>query len=152
MTTIVPIQPIYSEAFRDLNYAWIEQLFEIEESDRILLSDPQTHIIDKGGDVFIALLDNEPIGTCALINKEQDGLYELAKMAVDEKARGKKIGWKLGVAVVERARARGAERIILETNSALKPAIGLYEKLGFKEVVKECVEYQRCDIQMILDL
>ena len=35
-------------------------------------------------------------------------------------------------ACVERARAAGAPRLYLETNSALAPALGLYRSFGFQ--------------------
>ncbi|MEQ9402020.1 MAG: GNAT family N-acetyltransferase [Cyclobacteriaceae bacterium] len=149
MVEIVSFQPMYATAFRNLNYAWIKQLFEVEESDKKILGDPQGAIIDKGGEVLIALLNGEPVGTCALVKKDQK-TYELAKMAVSEDARGNQIGWKLGNAIVEKARELDAERLILETNSSLKPAIGLYRKLGFKEAHHTDSDYQRCNIQMEL--
>jgi len=40
----------------------------------------------------------EIVGTCALI-KTDDDTYELAKMAVTERARGKNIGWLFGQVV-----------------------------------------------------
>ena len=44
------------------------------------------------------------------------------------------------------------QKIILYTNSSLKPAIHLYQKFGFKEHEIENNEYERADIYMILDL
>ncbi|RYD17729.1 MAG: MarR family transcriptional regulator, partial [Verrucomicrobiaceae bacterium] len=40
----------------------------------------------------------------------------------------------------------------LESNTVLKPAIKLYEKLGFKKVVGRASPYSRANIQMELDL
>ena len=151
MIEIVPFQPEHSTAFRDLNYAWIEKLFKVEGPDKKLLENPQSEIIDQGGEVLIALLDGNPVGTCALIKMEDDH-YELGKMAVDEKARGNKIGWKLGEATVKKARELGAKKITLETNSSLTPAITLYKKLGFTHIPSSCSEYERCDVRMELIL
>jgi len=47
----------------------------------------------------MARYNREIVGTCALI-KTDDDTYELAKMAVTERARGKNIGWLLGQAVI----------------------------------------------------
>ena len=55
----------------------------------------------------MALYDGEVVGTVALVPMGS-GSYELAKMAVDQHARGKDIGWELGRAVLERAREVGA--------------------------------------------
>lgn len=151
MVRIVDYTPEHAKAFRDLNYEWIRQYFKVEESDRKMLEDPKGYILDKGGAVLIALLDDEPIGTCALIHMEGT-LFELAKMAVSPKAQGKKIGLQLGEATIEKARAIGASKIYLETNSVLTPAINLYRKLGFKDTIGHPSPYSRCNVQMELEL
>lgn len=151
MIQIVNYQPAHAVAFRELNEAWIHQYFEMEESDRRMLNDPQGYILDRGGAILIALMDEKPIGTCALI-KMKERTYELAKMAVSSEAQGKKIGWKIGLATIEKARELGADRVYLETNSVLKPAISLYHKLGFKEVKGYDSPYARCNVQMELVL
>jgi GNAT superfamily N-acetyltransferase len=73
-------------------------------------------------------------------------------MAVDPQARGKGVGVALGVAVIEKARSLGASELYLESNTILEPAINLYRKLGFVEFVGEPSPYERCNIQMVLDL
>lgn len=151
MVEIVTYKSTYANAFKSLNYAWIDGFFGIEEPDRITLEDPEGQIIDKGGEVLIALLDGNPVGACALIKKSND-LYELAKMAVSEEARGLKIGWQLGVSIVAKAKEFGAKKLVLETNSELKPAIGLYKKLGFEDTCGAKASYERCNVQMELKL
>lgn len=73
-------------------------------------------------------------------------------MAVSPKAQGKHIGWLLGQAVVEKARELGAQSIYLESNTRLKPAIQLYQKMGFERVKGPTSPYQRCNIQMAIKL
>lgn len=149
--SIVDFTTQYQQAFRDLNYEWIEKYFAIEDSDRKMLENPQSYIIDKGGAVLIALLDGEPVGTCALIKKDNDR-YELAKMAVSPKAQGKKIGYLLGEATLDKARTLGGKIVYLETNSSLTPAINLYKKLGFSNTCGNESPYSRCDVQMEIEL
>ena len=151
MIDVVNYQPAHADVFRELNQAWINQYFEMEESDRKMLDDPQGYILDKGGAIVICLLEGKPVGTCALI-KMKDRTYELAKMAVSPEVQGQKIGWKIGQAAIEKARGMGAETIYLETNSILKPAITLYHKLGFKDVKGDDSPYARCNVQMELKL
>ena len=78
--------------------------------------------------------------------------FELAKMAVAPKAQGKKIGWLIGEAIKDKARSIGAKTLYLESNTLLTPAIHLYRKLGFMEVFGRDTPYERCNIQMALDL
>jgi len=146
---IVDFGPQYAGAFHDLNEEWISTWFKMEEEDHHALDHPKEHILDKGGHIFIALYKGEPVGTCAII-KMNDGGFELAKMAVSPKAKGKGIGWLLGRACLEKARALGAHRVYLESNTRLKPAISLYHKLGFKKITGPPSPYERCDIQMEL--
>jgi GNAT superfamily N-acetyltransferase len=95
--------------------------------------------------------NDEIVGTCALI-KIDDNTYELAKMAVTEKARGKGIGWLLGQAVINKARNLEAKTVLIESNTVLEPAINLYQKLGFRKIVGQPSPYERCNIQMELKL
>lgn len=148
---IVDFKPLYAKAFRDLNEEWITTWFKMEEEDYHALDHPQEHILDGGGHIFIALLKGEPVGTCAII-KMADGGFELAKMGVSPKAKGKGIGWLLGRACLEKARQLGAHRVYLESNTRLKPAISLYHKLGFKKIAGPPSPYERCDIQMEVTL
>ena len=78
--------------------------------------------------------------------------FELAKMAVSPKAQGKNIGWLLGQAIIEKAKALGGKLMYLESNTSLKPAINLYYKLGFKKIVGRATPYERSNIQMELNL
>lgn len=150
---IVPYQPKYKPAFRKLNEEWIKTYFKMEKPDRDALESPQEYILDRGGFIFVALLNGEPVGVCALLKRDDKKYpYELAKMAVAPEARGKNIGLLLGRIVVEKARSLKARRLFLESNTILKPAIGLYEKLGFKKVAGPQTPYERCNIQMELIL
>ncbi len=151
--TIVPYQPPYKEAFKALNEEWISTYFEMEEADYKALDNPEEYILDKGGQILVALYQGEPVGVCALIKMDgSDYDFEMAKMAVSPKAQGKSIGWLLGQAVISTARKLGASTIYLESNTMLKPAINLYYKMGFKKVAGLPTPYKRCNIQMVCDL
>ena len=148
---IVDYEPRYARAFKQLNEEWITTWFKMEEEDHHALDHPQEHILDPGGHIYIALYKGEPVGACAII-KMKDGGFELAKMGVAPKAKGKGIGLLLGRACIEKAREMGAHRVYLESNTRLKPAISLYHKLGFKKIAGPPSPYERCDIQMELIL
>lgn len=147
---ILPFDDQYGEDFKRLNVHWIEKYFELEPSDLKVLETPKSSIIEAGGFIFMAEYAGEIVGTCALLNRG-DGEFELAKMAVDEKAQGKKIGFLLGEAIVNKARELGAKVIWLETNSMLTPALNLYRKLGFVDAPDRPTPYVRCNVQMEID-
>jgi GNAT superfamily N-acetyltransferase len=148
---VVDYAPKYREAFKSLNVEWISKYWELEEPDFKALDDPEGYILNQSGVILIALDKGEPIGCCALI-KQTDDTFELAKMAVSPKAQGKGVGLLLGKSIVERAKLMGLKRLYLESNSVLKPAVSLYEKIGFKHIKGASSPYARCDVQMELQL
>lgn len=150
---IVPYEPCHQPVFRALNEQWITQHWQLEEHDIECLDRPQESILDKGGRIFVALYRDEPVGVCALCKTEDPHYdYELAKLAVSPDVRGKGIGSLLCRAAVEQARALGARKIFLESNTLLKPAIATYKRLGFRELAGYHPAYARGDIQMELTL
>ena len=99
----------------------------------------------------MAEVDGESVGTCALM-KCPYGAYELAKMAVAPAAQGRGVGRALGEAAITRARALGAPRVELLSNTILEPALALYRSLGFVEVPLPKTDYRRANIKMVLEL
>ena len=163
--TITTYEPAYQEAFARLNKQWINQYFVLEDADCPALENPQEYIIDPGGEIFFALggrgedkamdlgaREGEILGTCALMMRD-NRRGELAKMAVSPAARGRGIGQLLGNALVNLARERKLETLFLETNRILLPALGLYRKLGFRELpFPYTTSYGRADVYMELAL
>ncbi|PCI75706.1 MAG: MarR family transcriptional regulator [SAR86 cluster bacterium] len=139
----------HATSFRDLNYEWINKHFEVEESDAAMLEDPEKTILATGGYIVIANYKGSVVGACALIRHDADRV-ELAKMAVDDSAKGKGIGYLLGQHCVDKARELNYRQVFLESNTKLIPAISLYKKLGFKRIKGEPSPYARCNIQMLL--
>ncbi len=148
---IVDFTPAHQPDFKRLNVAWIARYFTVEQHDLEQLDDPEHHIIQPGGHILLAELDGQVVGTVALA-PAGPGVLELAKMAVDDAFQGRKIGWRLGVAALDRARKLGATQVFLESNRRLAPALQLYEKLGFREVPMTETPYDRADIKMSIDL
>jgi len=150
---ITDFQPEYASAFKELNEQWISSYFKMEEADYRSLDNPQGYILDKGGWILVALLNNKVVGVCALMamnDGEHD--FELAKMAVAPSEQGKSIGWLLGQAALNKAASLGAKKVYLESNTILKPAINLYHKLGFQKIAGHPTPYERCNIQMAVDV
>jgi putative acetyltransferase len=148
---VVPYEPAYRTSFRDLNLEWITAHFEVEEEDRRVLDDPEREILLPGGAILLALEDGTPIGTGALIRTGPEE-FELAKMAVTARARGRGVGRALCLALIALARQRGAHRLELMSQTTLTAAVQLYRSLGFVEVPLGPVAYRRANIRMVLEL
>jgi N-acetylglutamate synthase-like GNAT family acetyltransferase len=144
---IVDFRPEHAAAFRTLNEAWIARHFTLEPKDLEVLEDPEGQILAKGGKIFMAVHEGQPVGCVALL-KMADGGYEVAKMTVADGLRGSGLGRRLMQTCIDHARALAAPRLYLETNSGLAPALSLYRAMGFKELTGCETEYARCDVWM----
>ncbi|MBX3212738.1 MAG: MarR family transcriptional regulator/GNAT family N-acetyltransferase [Labilithrix sp.] len=138
--------------FFAINAEWIESMFMLEDKDRAILEDPRGTILDRGG--VILLVESAElgvVGTCALM-KVEEGVFELTKMGVLERARGKRAGELLLTTALARASTMDVETLYLLTNSKCVAAIALYEKLGFRHdaaIMKRYgASYARCDVAM----
>lgn len=147
---ILDYRPEWASRFRELNLEWISRYFTVEEHDLEQLDHPEKIVAD-GGAVLFARYRGEIVGTVALV-ADRPGIYEMAKMAVSPTVQGKQIGKKLGLALLEKARATGATQVWLESNTALAPAMELYRKLGFYKVEMSPSPYERANIKMRYDL
>lgn len=135
------------EPIKTLNYQWLEKYFRLEEGDIISLSNPKKYIIDKGGCIYYAKLNDHVVGTASLIKKSET-IYELGKMAVSDKAQGHGIGTLLIEHCLFVAEQKQIKTLILYSNTILKSAIHLYRKYGFEEIELEDGIYERANIKM----
>ncbi len=149
---VVPYREEFRGVFDALNREWIEEYFTLEPADREILGDPNGKIIQTGGQVFFVLERGEILGTCAMLRHTADE-YEIAKMAVAAKARGRGYGDLLMDACIAFARERGALRVIIVSNTVLEPAIRLYRKHGFVQVpLAKDARYKRANIRLEMEL
>ena len=144
---IVDYQPAHQPWFEKFNRYWIEKYFVMEPVDEFVLTNPEEALLKPGGAILMAEFEGEVAGTVAL-RKIDDSTYEFTKMAVDNKFQRKGIAEALSNASFKKAKALGADKVILYSNSVLTPAIRLYEKLGFEHVPVGDVEYKRSDVKM----
>jgi len=141
-------------AFKQLNEEWITRIFALEPADRLLLDDPQTEIVDRGGQVLIAR-DGEEIVGCVALNPAPGGVYELSKMSVVPARRGQGVGRVIILAAIEYARSLGATALFLGSSTKLANAVRLYESVGFSHVPLDQLgplPYRRADVFMRYDL
>ena len=149
--SLITFEGRFAAAFAALNYQWIEHYFEIEDEDRSALDDPVGYAIKPGGEIFFVLEGEEAVGTVAMVPKG-DGVFELAKMAVRPDRQGRGYSSLLMDACIGFARDQGAHEIMLVTNDMLTPALGLYEKAGFRAVQFSDARYARGNLEMRLSL
>jgi N-acetylglutamate synthase-like GNAT family acetyltransferase len=154
----IEIRPMLSgedaRAFRTLNEEWIERYFVLEPKDTETLSDPEGSIRRKGGQIFMVHTEGEIVGCVALIPMS-GGVFELSKMAVSPRVRGRGIGRQLIEYTIAEARRMGAQSLFLGSNTKLANAVHLYESVGFRHVPAEELpemHYQRANVFMELQL
>lgn len=144
---IIKFSDELSEPIKTLNYEWLEKYFRVEDGDIASLSNPQKYIIDKGGHIYYAKLNDEIVGTASLLKKSET-IYELCKMAVTDKAQGHGIGTILLEYCLNVAKQKQIQTLILYSNTILVSAIHLYRKYGFEEIELENGLYERANIKM----
>ena len=147
-------QPVLADTFRRINEEWITEYFKLEVADQKTLEDPHRSILEAGGDILFVrdTRTAEILGTCALI-KHNEGLAELAKMGVTKQARGRGAGLLLVQAIIHRASELGFQRLFLETNARLEPAIKIYRQVGFEQCEPpRPSDYERSNVYMELAL
>jgi putative acetyltransferase len=71
-------------------------------------------------------------------------------MYFDPSIRGRGLGKKLLVEMIEKAKNHGYLRVYLETASVLKQAVHIYENAGFRPV--DVKHTPRCDQAYVLEL
>jgi N-acetylglutamate synthase-like GNAT family acetyltransferase len=148
---IIDYSDEYKDAIRILNAEWLEKYFTLEPTDILQLSNPKEEILDKGGFIYYAKMNDNIVGTVSLLKVTED-VFELAKMAVKEKAQGFGIGNILMQHCLNIATQLHIKKLILYSNNQLSPAIHLYKKFGFVETEMEKGHYVRSNIKMERDL
>ncbi len=152
MGKIIPFKKEFAPLFRSLNLEWLAHYFYVEPHDRELLDQCEKMIINQGGHIFFYLEGTDIQGTFALI-KISEKEYELGKMAVDKKARGKGIGQQMMQFCISFAKKKEWKKLILYSNTSLENSIHIYKKYEFKEIpIEQNNPYARGNIKMELKL
>jgi len=89
--------------------------------------------VDPIGAILLAEHDNQIAG-CVAIRLLKDNICEMKRLYVKDEFRGLSMGRMLAEAVINKAKQLGYEKMQLDTLQRLERAIGLYAKLGFKQI------------------
>jgi len=151
MIHLIQYEEKYHEDFRRLNLEWLQKFDILESHDLHILDDPQQTVLDNGGCIYLAKYNDEIVGSAGLAN-EGNGVFELIKMAVTAAFQGRGISRLLIEKCLAAAKEKGAQKIILFSNSQLVTAIELYKKYGFKHVDATDAPFATADVKMELSL
>src|SRR5262245_34545542 len=97
------------------------------------LADLPGEYAPPGGELLIARDAQGALG-CVGLRRHDERSGEMKRMYVRERGRGGGLGRKLAVSIIEEARRRNYQRLLLDTLPKLTTAIALYRSLGFREV------------------
>jgi putative acetyltransferase len=124
---LIEIKKLFREYETWLGFDLSFQNFEKEVS-----SLPGKYTPPKGAILMASF--NEHIAGCIAVRPLDKDICEMKRFFVRSKFRGYGIGKKLSEAIVEKAKEIGYAKIRLDTHNTFKAAIGIYRKLGFKEI------------------
>lgn len=83
---------------------------------------------------FLLVRDGARIVGCAGLRRLDQSTAEVKRMWIDPACRGQGLARRLLGALEDAARAAGRTRVVLDTHSALREAIALYERMGYRSV------------------
>lgn len=142
----------FASEYARINREWLDAHGLYEDEDGAHLYSPDDTILSAGGKIYVAMQEDNVVGTCALI-KISSTEYELVKLTVAQRVRGQGLGRRLTEHAIQEAHELGASIVTLLSSSKLSAAIQLYDSLGFvsKPLPKD-QPFETADIYMELDL
>lgn len=141
-----------SESIKALVFIVLEEFGLASDSSGIDkdLDAIEVHYHSNRGYFGVTELDNKIVATVGLANVDNE-TCELRKMYILPNQRGKGLGRYLLEFSLDKARALGYQRMILETAAPLKSAIAMYKKYGFQPFTPAHLS-SRCDQAFELNL
>ena len=103
------------------------------------LNDIQANYIDQGHHFFVAEIEGEIIGTCALTN-EAAGIGRIQRMSVRPEWQGNGFARQMTHFLIQTAHELGMSQLLVETNEGWENALRLYKTSGFVETHRRGVE------------
>ena len=151
---VIPFEERYRQDFIDMNIAWISEMFhKVEEQDKREFENIDAYL-NRGGQIFVAVDDDDNAMAVAMIAPREDGEWELMKLAARGMYTGKGAGSACLKACIDYAREKKVQRILIVSNKKCTHAIHLYRKFGFEEIPvdKELFPFERADIAFKMEM
>ena len=146
-------QPEDEEAVRTLVLAGLEQRFGVLiDGLNPDLDDLETHYIEQGASIIVVEWYRKIIG-CGMLIKEDgsDEVARIVRVSVAREMQGQGLGKVISQRLLEIAKQRGFEQVLVETNSDWYSALKLYMGLGFVETKRVDVpEWNFTEVHMAL--
>ena len=115
----------------------VDDLFWVAEMEKQIFSIPWSQkafreSLDSENTIYIVAIEDEKVlGYVGMYISFEEG--NITNVAVSPNYRRKKIGQKLILKILEKAKQKGVTAVILEVRETNVAAISLYEKMGFVE-------------------
>jgi len=139
--------PVVRELF--VEYANATGLdFCFQNFDRELAELPGKYATPTGR-LFLAMDGGQAVG-CVALRKLEEDTCEMKRLYVQPRFRQQGLGRTLASAVIAAAQEAGYQRMRLDTLGSMKPAITLYESLGFQRIAAYCAN--PCDDPVFMEL
>lgn len=122
------IKELFLEYAQSLGFSLCFQNFDRE------LAELPGDYAQPGGRLLLAEVDAELAG-CVAMHKLEQQTCEMKRLYLRPKFRGKGLGRVLAEAIIAEARKVGYDRMRLDTvEPVMRDAVGMYRKLGFREI------------------
>ena len=162
MIEIRPIQPDETELARRLIYKVAKDVFHdplpleeimaqydsrgtLEEMDDI-----QKNYFENDG-TFLVMTDDDKIICTGAVRKLEEGICELKRLWLLTKYHGRGLGYRMMQELFSFARAKGYQRMRLETDPvSQKPAMDFYKRLGFYEIPRYSQHEDEIAMELVL--
>lgn len=114
-------------------YAELDRRFEAGFDPEASVPAPDDDLVPPRGAFLVAEVDGRPVG-CGAVKRVSPGVGSIKRMWIAGEMRGLGLGRRILAALEERSAGLGLTTLRLETNRALREAIGLYTSSGYREV------------------
>lgn len=143
---VIQYQKKYKKDFIQFNTDWIQDNFGFLEKEDMDTFHHIEECLEQGAMIYFAVEDGSVLATCMAKPLDDEGTWEICKLASNKHLPHKGAGSAVFKASMNWAIHHGAKKLFILSNSKLKAALHIYRKYGFREIKLDNYEYVRGDI------